>query len=229
MIQLDEEEQEILEAYERGEWQPVTNMEIELERHQQYAASMTANHRWKILEERLLLDKRPWLRVVEQTVRLPDGEVIDDYLLAEAPSYASIFPVLPDGRILAVEEYKHGIGRIVLQLPAGILDPGEDALTGAKRELLEETGYEAGEWQPMGSFYDDSNRGMSLGHYFFATDLVQVAEPDAGDLDEVRPIVLTPTELRAAIRVGRVTTAGVVASMMLGLETQSERQGATHA
>ena len=190
---------------------------------------MNQNHRWQVLEERLLLDKRPWLRVVEQTVRLPDGEVIDDYLLADAPSYAIIFPVLPDGRILAVEEYKHGIGRIVLQLPAGLLDPGEDALTGAKRELLEETGYEAGKWQAMGSFYDDSNRGMSLGHYFFATDLKQIAEPNAGDLDEVRPIVLTPTELRASIRAGRVTTAGVVASMMLGLETQSERQGATHA
>ncbi len=176
------------------------------------------NYRWQILKERLLLDKRPWLRVVEQTVRLPDGEVIDDYLLAEAPSYAIIFPVLPDGRIIAVEEYKHGIGRVIWQLPAGILEPDEDPLLGAKRELLEETGYEAGQWQPMGSYYDDSNRGMSLGYYFFATDLVQVAKPDAGDLDEVRPIVLTPAEMRAAIDNGRVAAAGVVASMMLGLE-----------
>ena len=179
---------------------------------------MNPNHRWQVLKERLMLDKRPWLRVVEQTVRLPDGEVIDDYLLAEAPGYAIIFPVLPDGRIIAVEEYKHGIGRVVWQLPAGILEPGEDPLLGAKRELMEETGYEAGEWQAMGSFFDDSNRGMSLGHYFFATDLRQVAEPYAGDLDEVRPIVLTPAELRAAIHHGRVGSAGVVAAMMLGLE-----------
>jgi len=183
---------------------------------------MTQNRRWKILKERLLLDKRPWLRVVEQTVRLPDGEVIDDYLLAEAPDYAIIFPVLPDGRILAVEEYKHGIGRVIWQLPAGILEPDEDPLLGAKRELLEETGYEAGEWQAMGSFYDDSNRGMSLGHYFFATDLKQVAEANAGDLDEVRPIIVTPTELRAAIHDGRVAAAGVVASMMLGLERMEQ-------
>ncbi|HEY53428.1 MAG TPA: NUDIX hydrolase [Caldilineae bacterium] len=197
-------------------------------KHREYAAVATTNHRWQVLEERLLLDKRPWLRVKEQTVRLADGRVIDDYLVAEAPSYAIIFPVLPDGRILAVEEYKHGIGRIVLQLPAGLLDPGEDALTGAKRELLEETGYQAGTWQALGSFYDDSNRGMSLGHYFFATNLKQVAEPDAGDLDEVRPIVLTPTALRAAIHAGRVTTASVVASMMLGLEMHSTQQGADH-
>lgn len=183
---------------------------------------MSQNQRWKILKERLLLDKRPWLRVVEQTVRLPDGEVIDDYLLAEAPSYAIIFPVLPDGRIIAVEEYKHGIGRVIWQLPAGILEPGEVPLLGAKRELLEETGYEAGRWQEMGSYYDDSNRGMSLGHYFFATDLKRVTEPDAGDLDEVRPIVLTPTELRAAIHNGRVAAAGVVASMMLGLEKMEQ-------
>jgi len=176
------------------------------------------NYRWQILKERLLLDKRPWLRVVEQTVRLPDGEVIDDYLLAEAPSYAIIFPVLPDGRIIAVEEYKHGIGRIIWQLPAGILEPGEDPLLGAKRELLEETGYEAGQWDAMGSYYDDSNRGMSLGHYFFAADLKRIAEPDAGDLDEVRPIFLTPAEMRAAIHDGQVAAAGVVASMMLGLE-----------
>ncbi len=182
---------------------------------------MAQNQRWQVLNEHLLLDKRPWLRVIEQTVRLPDGQVIDDYLLAEAPDYAAVFPVLPDGRILAVEEYKHGIGRVIWQLPAGILEPGEDPLLGAKRELLEETGYEAGEWQPMGSFYDDSNRGMSLGHYFFATELIKVTEPNADDLDEVRPIVLTPAELRAAIHDGRVAAAGVVASMMLGLEKQS--------
>jgi len=174
-------------------------------------------HAWKVLREKLILDRPPWLRVYEQDVQLPDGRIISDYLRAEAPAYVAIFGVRPDGLIVAIEEYKHGPGRVVLKVPAGIMEPGEDAQEAAQRELLEETGYEAETWQLLAVTHDDGNRGMSVGHHFLATGLRQVDEPDAGDLAEVRPLLMTPAELRRALYDGRVGTTNSAASIMFGL------------
>ena len=177
----------------------------------------TSPHAWKILRRKLILDRPPWLRVHEMDVELPDGRIIEDYLLAEAPPYVAVFGVRPDGLVVAIEEYKFGPNRVVLKVPAGVLDPGEDALEAARRELLEETGYEARDFWLLAVTHDDGNRGMSVGHHFLATGLRQVAEPDAGDLAEVKPVLMTPAELRRALYDGRVGTTGAAASIMFGL------------
>jgi len=177
----------------------------------------TSPHAWKILRRKLILDRPPWLRVHEMDVELPDGRIIEDYLLAEAPPYVAVFGVRPDGLVVAIEEYKFGPNRVVLKVPAGVLDPGEDALEAARRELLEETGYEARDFRLLAVTHDDGNRGMSVGHHFLATGLRQVAEPDAGDLAEVKPVLMTPAELRRALYDGRVGTTGAAASIMFGL------------
>lgn len=179
---------------------------------------MTPDPHWHILHERLLLERPPWLRVTEQRVALPDGRIIDGYVKCEAPPYCSTLGVRPDGLIVAVEEYKHGPGRVVLKLPAGFLEPGEAPLAAARRELLEETGYSAEDWRFLGAFHDDGNRGMSLGHHFLATGLRQIAEPAAGDLAPVRPLLLTPGQLRQAVREGRVGESGTAAAILLGLD-----------
>ncbi len=179
--------------------------------------SSASAHAWKVLRERLILDRPPWLRVYEQDVQLPDGRIVTDYLRAEAPSYVAVFGVRPDGLVVAIEEYKHGPGRVVLKVPAGMMDPGEDALAAARRELLEETGYEAETFRLLAVTHDDGNRGMSVGHHFLATGLRQVAEPDAGDLAEVKPVLMTTASLRDALFDGRVGATGAAASIMFGL------------
>ncbi len=175
------------------------------------------NHDWKVLRERLILDRSPWLRVYDLDVQLPDGRVVTDYLRAEAPPYVAVFGVRPDGLVVAIEEYKFGPGRVVLKVPAGVMDPGEDALETARRELLEETGYEAEDFRLLAVTHDDGNRGMSVGHHFLATGLRQVAQPDAGDLAMVTPVIMAPAELRRALFDGRVGTTGAAASIMFGL------------
>ncbi|NOX61572.1 MAG: NUDIX hydrolase [Chloroflexi bacterium] len=178
---------------------------------------MMKNHVWQVLSDRVLLAREPWLVVREETVRLPDGRVVEGFLKIDAPAYVAVFGVREDGRVVAVQEYKHGPGRVALQPPAGFLEPNENPLVAAQRELLEETGYAAREWRLMGRFHTDGNRGMSLGHYFFATGLHQVAEPNANDLGQVTPVLLTPDELHERVMQGAVLTAGAAACFLLGL------------
>ena len=70
-----------------------------------------------------------------------DGTIIDPYFVVELPPTATALAITEKNEILLVEQYRHPIGEVILETPGGFIDPGEDAVTGMKRELLEETGY----------------------------------------------------------------------------------------
>jgi ADP-ribose pyrophosphatase len=79
------------------------------------------------------------------TVELPDGKhATREYV--EHPGAVMILPLFDDGRVLLERQYRYPIGKVLVEFPAGKLDPNEDELTCAKRELQEETGYTAREW-----------------------------------------------------------------------------------
>ena len=85
------------------------------------------------------------LHVKSDVVRLPDGSnATREYIVH--PGAALIIPVLPDGRLLMERQFRYPIGRVLIEFPAGKLDPGEEMLVTAQRELLEETGYRAEHW-----------------------------------------------------------------------------------
>ncbi len=97
---------------------------------------------WKVLSESVLLDRK-WLRVRQQRVLLPNGHVIDEFHLLDGASWAAVLPITDDGQVVLVEQYRHGLGRPSLELPAGVIEPGEPPESAARRELLEETGWAA--------------------------------------------------------------------------------------
>ena len=113
--------------------------------------------------------------------------------------------MLPDGRLVLVEQYRHGAGRIMLELPAGDIDAGEDPAAAAVRELAEETGFAAiAAPIPLGVLYPEPARNRSRAHGY----LVRVAaSPGATALDEAEAIrvrTMTVAEAFAAIADGRL-------------------------
>jgi len=119
--------------------------------------------------------------VIDQ-VRRPDGSIFTREVVLH-PGAVAIFPMLHDGRFLLVRQYRHPVATALWEIPAGKLEPGEDTLACAKRELLEETGYEAASWEKLLSFFTSPGFCDEQITLFLAHDLKKVAEPIPGEID----------------------------------------------
>jgi ADP-ribose diphosphatase len=170
---------------------------------------------WQVVNTREIYSAAPWVTVSLQAVRLPDGKVVNDYHRVEMPEYTVVFAETEDGHIVAERQYKHGIGSVTLTLPAGLVEAGEAPLSAAQRELLEETGYRASAWKHLGSFVPNSNYGCGKAHLYHARRARRVTEPNAGDLEEIEIVLLTPEALLKALRAGQVHSLGTATAIAL--------------
>jgi ADP-ribose pyrophosphatase len=166
---------------------------------------------WEIVNSREVFVAEPWIRVLEQEVRLPNGNVIRDYHQIRLPEYVIVFAQTTDGRVIIERQYKHGLGKVSLTLPAGVIGDGEQPLAAAQRELLEETGYQCNNWETLGSFATHGSYGCGRAHIFMARNARRVAEPNSGDLEEMEITLMSPNQLGDAVRRGQFELLGSVA------------------
>ncbi len=173
---------------------------------------------WEQISSQIVLDIPPWMKVHEDTIRLPGGRIIDDYYRIETPDYVIMAVCDAEGRFLLERQYKHGVGSIILTSPSGGIDDGESPLEAAERELLEETGIKAGCWSSAGKFLVDGTRGICTAHFFIANELTQAAHPQRFDIETCATVFLTRDELAAALRDGSICLLADIAlySLIIG-------------
>ena len=143
------------------------------------------------------------LKVNEDEVSLPDGSTaLREYVLH--PGAAIILPVFDDGSVLLERQFRYPLGQHFYELPAGKLEADEPPLETAKRELLEETGYLAGEWRELGRFHPCIGYSDEQIDFFLARKLeFKGAQPDEGEFLETLRMPLAET--LDWIRRGRIT------------------------
>jgi ADP-ribose pyrophosphatase len=174
---------------------------------------------WEVLRTETVLDCSPWFRVLADDVRLPDGRLVQGFYRIESLEFVMIFALADDGRVLTLRGYKHGVGRVISQFPAGYMDQAhEPPLACARRELLEETGHTADEWRALGNLSVDGNRGMGRAHLFLARGLRAVAPPDSGDLETLVVEWLSLDTLRRYWRAGEFDNTAAAALIGLALD-----------
>ena len=162
--------------------------------------------------DRKLIRKCHVFDLYEDTVQFEDGRTAAwDYLYHHGA--AAIVPVLPDGRILLVRQYRNAVDRVSLEIPAGKKDfPEEEGETCARRELEEETGYRAGKMEKLFSLVTAIAYCSEVIDIYVATDL----EKHVQHLDEDESIdveAFEPEELKAWLFSGRIQDAKTAAAL----------------
>jgi ADP-ribose pyrophosphatase len=146
-------------------------------------------------------------------VRLPNGKEAFREVV-EHPGAVAVVPVLPDGRILLVRQFRHPVGKVLLEIPAGKLDAGEDPDECALRELEEETGYRAGTMERKTSIFTGPGFTDEVIHMYIACDLIKTAaNPDEDEFLEVK--AYEPQDIRRMIREGLICDAKTVSGLYL--------------
>jgi ADP-ribose diphosphatase len=122
-----------------------------------------------------------------------------------------------------LRQVKYAVEGTTLGSVGGYLDPGEDPLAAAKRELREETGHQAAEWTSLGRYPVDGNRGCGVGHLYLARGARRVADPNADDLEEQELLTLTRDEVETALLAGEFRVLSWAAAMALALVALDRR------
>lgn len=175
---------------------------------------MERDLKWTVLSDRKLVE-RPWLILHEQRVRLPNGHEIEEFHLIEGPSWAAVVALTEDDRVVLVRQYRHGVATTSLEVPAGVIDPGESALAAAQRELLEETGYVADDWYPLAVFNTEPSRHTTRAHLFVATAARAVAPPRLDPSEELDLRLTAAQGLGGLIDAGEIAHGVHVAAILL--------------
>ena len=169
---------------------------------------------WDIVREDTELTL-PILRLKRRRMRRPSDGKEGDFFIAEAPLWVNVIARTADGDIVLVEQYRHGIHDISLEIPGGVADGTGSGLDAAKRELAEETGYTSERWTFLGSVSSNPAIFNNRCEMYLAEDCIRTQEQDLDPFEEIRVIRLNEADFLDAVRSGRIHHSLSVAALAL--------------
>lgn len=175
--------------------------------------------KWKLISSEDVSPSK-WVPLAKQKVELPNGVIVDDYYVIGPWRVAMVMPITANNTIVFIRQYKQGAGEITTEFPAGFIEDNETPEEAAKRELREETGYQADTLIYLGEIANETTKIDKTNHSFIATNLesrgkqnldsqedIELVEVPINKLDEfiVSGENLIPAETLAHITVARAT------------------------
>ncbi len=174
------------------------------------------DRRWTTLASETVVD-RWWLTLRADHVRLPTGAEIEEFHVAEVPDWSLIVALTDDGQAVLVEQYRYPIDRTALEFAAGIIGEHETPLEGARRELLEETGYVADTWTALGPCAVEPARHTNYGHLFVAQGARRVEAPALDETEDLQVRLVDAADLVGLVERGEIVHGMHVAAIFWAL------------
>jgi len=153
----------------------------------------------KIKEEHYRAGYRKMIKIF---YKLPDGRMVDFDIKEEGPA-ACVLAITDDRNIVLAKQYRPGPGKILMEMPGGRINPDEDAMEGAKRELLEETGYK-GNFLFVGTTLDCAYSTM-VRYNYLATNCKKMQEPKNEENEFIEVVELSIKDFKELLRSGQMT------------------------
>jgi 8-oxo-dGTP pyrophosphatase MutT (NUDIX family) len=157
----------------------------------------------KVLESRYAFAD-PWLRLRSDTVLLPNGRLLSPCTIFEYPDWVDVIALTGERNVVLVDQYRHAVGQLRTEFPAGAVDEAEVPLAAIKRELLEETGYASDDWHRLGSAPVNPVLQTNRIHCFLALGAHKVAEQDLDEGEAIRTHELPLPEFIEQVEAGRL-------------------------
>jgi len=167
---------------------------------------------WSTLASTYLFESK-WYNLRQDQVRLPSGDDIT-YTLVEHPGFVVVVPLTSDGYVILERIYRYTVQRTVIECPAGALD-GESPIDAAKRELLEETGFEAGDLASIAHFFGSTGISDEEFHIVVATDLRDTGRTDREATEQMEIIRMPLDEAAELARSGAIADAPSALAILL--------------
>lgn len=164
---------------------------------------------WKVLSESDISPSK-WFPLYRQTVRIHGGKIIDDYYISRLGDVAMVIPRMKNGLIAMVRQYKHGVGDITIEFPAGRIDRDEQPLDAATREVREETGIQCGDLISLGNMFPSPTKDSARLHGFFSPNCEVLYEVGFDENEDIETVFFSETEIEEMIRDGGINCSDTV-------------------
>lgn len=164
--------------------------------------------KWKILDEKDVSPSK-WFPVLQHTVELPDGKIIDDYFISPMGSVAMVLPITKDNKIVLVKQYKHALKEILIELPAGFQQKGKSLEESALAELEEEVGIKtsADNLILLGKTANNPTKTTHVTYCYLAKNLEFNSEQKLDETEDIEIITVTPNEALEMVKRGEIWVA----------------------
>lgn len=169
---------------------------------------------WRVESSRYVVRDR-WIRLRADVCVTPHGHRLDPYYVLEYADWVHVAVFDDDLNVMVIRLYRHGAGEVALEIPSGVVEPGESPEVTAARELLEETGHAPERIEPLGSFTPNSATHTNRSHCLMALGCRPVSEPTFDESEQIEHEWVSPSTMAQWIDRGVFTQALQLNALLL--------------